>query len=253
MEDDVLPPYAEELIEGEPNVPLDAPRERRTCIIEDVWDEGSRYIGLRVKVDGEFREAYTTPGQYVTLSPTHVDPRFLVIANAPGEPSEHGWEFLVDRHTDLGESIDPLSSGETLEISAPEGPGYPVDDLADARVICFVTGSGIASIRPVLQYWWENPEIAPADISLYYGESNPGDHAYRSESADWARKGVDIFHCNGSGAEEGYRYVQHAFEDDAPDLDEAVAFIAGAPVMKRAVVDLLVAEGLPIGRVVTNI
>ena len=255
MEDDALPPSARQIVEGEPDIPLDAPRERHSCIIEEVWDEGRRYIGLRVAVDQTERDAYTHPGQYVTLSPEHIKPRFLVIANAPDQPPEAGWEFLVDGKTDLGQSIDPLTSGSTLAISAPEGPGWPLDEVTGRPVLCFATGSGIASIRPLLQYWAHRTDLAPSQVTVYYGESEAGDFAYLDENAEWNRQGIRTFHCNGSAGDdtEEFRYVQHAFEADDPDLEDAYVFLAGAPIMKRAIVERLIARDFPLDHIATNV
>lgn len=255
VDDDILPPYAEELIEGSPEIPLDAPRTQRSFPIEEVWDEGDRYLGLRVTVDAEYLRAYRRPGQYVTLSPEQLEPRFLVIASPPGSASNGEWEFLVDRETDLGASIDPLERGAILEISPPEGPGYPADEVGGMDVMCFVTGSGIASIRPAIEYWAEREDLAPRTVTVYYGESASGDFAYQQETDEWAREGVRIFKCmQEQGAENsGFQYVQHAFRDDDPDLDESVVFLSGAPVMKRTVVGLLVDRGVPVDRIVTNL
>lgn len=256
MSDNTLPADAHELIEGKPEMPPEADRARETCVIEEFWQEGARYFGLRCAVGDEYRAKYETPGQYVTLSPETIEPRFLVIANAPRPSSEHGWEFLVDGQTELGKSLAPMTSGSTLEISPPEGTGYPVDEVEDRPVVCFATGSGVASIRPAIQYWGDHADLAPSQVTLYYGESNPADFAYADETGEWNRLGVRTFHCDGSLAPDpaqGFRYVQHAFEADDPDLQNAVVFLAGAPVMKRAVLELLHERGFPLDRVYTNV
>lgn len=250
-----LPPYAEQLIEGRPDRPLEAPRARQSCVIEEVWQESRAYIGLRVTIDEAFADSYERPGQYVTLSPNHVEPRFLVIASGPGEASADGWEFLVDRHTSLGQSIDPLQTGALLEISAPEGPGYPVDSVAGRPLLCFATGSGIASIRPAIQYWQAHPDEAPSEIAIYYGESGPDDFAFTGQMADWQDRGIRLYRCDSSidPDREGYRYVQHAFEADDPDLTDAAVFMSGASVMKRMVIEHLLERGFPLESIVTNI
>jgi NAD(P)H-flavin reductase len=256
LADDTLPPAADELIEGEPAMPPEANRTRETCVIEEFWQEGARYFGLRCAVGDDYRARYESPGQYVTLNPETIDPRFLVIANPPRPSSEQGWEFLVDSETELGKSLAPMTSGSTLAISPPEGSGYPVDDVQDRPVICFATGSGVASIRPALQYWGDHADLAPSRVTLYYGESSPADFAYTDETGECNRLGVRTFHCDGSledDSAEGFRYVQHAFEADAPNLQDAVVFLAGAPVMKRAVVESLYDRGFPLDRVYTNI
>lgn len=257
LDDEMMPARALELIEAAPATPLETPRNRRDFSVEEVWEESARYLAFRVRVDRRFRQEYTVPGQYVTLSPEQFEPRFLVIANAPA-PDQTGpteWEFLVNRHTELGRSMDPVESGTNLELSPPEGPGYPIEEAAGRDLLCFVTGSGIASIRPTIQFWTRNPETAPRSIHLYYGESHSDDFAYLDETETWEGAGVEMFRCAGGeqGAAGAFEYVQDAFEARAPALGNAVVFIAGAKVMKRAVIGRLVDRGFPLERIVTNV
>src|SRR5699024_9645993 len=109
--------------------------------------------------------------------------------------------------------------------------------------LLFCTGAGIAALRPVLQYWHKNPAQAPSSIALYYGEHDLMDFAYNNELAGWREMGVRIHRAvenvGGSSALDGpgdslarrFRYVQHAFEADAPALADAVAFVSGSPLM----------------------
>lgn len=262
LDDEMMPARALELIEAAPATPLETPRNRRDFSVEEVWEESARYLAFRVRVDRRFRREYTVPGQYVTLSPEHFEPRFLVIANAPvpGQSDQTAsdrteWEFLVDRHTELGRSMDPVESGTNLELSLPEGPGYPIEEAAGRDLLCFVTGSGIASIRPTIQFWNRHPEASPKSIHIYYGESHSDDFAYVDESDTWAEAGVEMFRCASEEhrAADEFEYVQDAFEARAPNLDDAVVFIAGAKVMKRAVLGRLIDRSFPLDRIVTNV
>lgn len=252
---DDLPERAESLVEGDPDIPLDAPRPRRSFPIRELWRDGRRYVGLRLETDDDYEEAYRRPGQYVTLAPEQIDPRFLVVSNSPEQVRDEGFEFLVDRDTELGRSIDPLEPGTTIEVSPPEGTGFPVDSVSGRDVLCFVTGSGIASIRPALQYWRDRPNSAPASVAVYYGETHPEDEAYTEEVDEWHRWGVDLFQCHESVGEgdEGFQYVQHAFDSHAPSLDDVAVFVSGAPVMKRIVVERLYRDGVPLDQFATNV
>jgi NAD(P)H-flavin reductase len=121
-------------------------------------------------------------------------------------------------------------------------------------VLCFVTGSGIASVRPVLEYWRTRETLAPDSVALYYGESDRRDFAYRENLAQWRDEGVRTFLCDGEGeGSSEFQHVQDAFREDDPDLERAVAFVAGAPVMKRPVIRLLIERGIPIDRIVINV
>ncbi len=246
----------ERLVQGAPDMPPEASRSRYACPVRDLWRESNRYLGIRLEVDDDLRAEQPQPGQYVTLSPSGVDPRFVVIANAPPSSSQEGWEFLIDRQTELGAAFDAVEVGTSLEVSAAEGPGYPVDEVHRRHVLCFATGSGIASIRPAIQYWHRHPELAPEQVAVYYGESHPGDFAYRDEARDWSRAGIRIYEtceADPESTEGGFRYVQHAFEYDDPALEKTTVLLSGAPPMKRAVVEKLLDRGLSLEAIATNI
>ncbi|QDG51772.1 hypothetical protein FIV42_13750 [Persicimonas caeni] len=246
MKDHEIENFAHELANQLPAQPPEADRVRRRFVVDRIWAEGQRYRALRVHVDdAEFLASHTRPGQYLTFQCGSEDPRFLVIANAPGADEEH-WEFLIDLDSDLGETIEQLREGHHVCLSPAEGAGYPADDLAGASVLIFTTGAGVASVRPVLQYWRLDPDRAPANVAVYYGESERDDFAYVQEFADWRAHGARVFQAieNLPEPEEGYRYVQHAFDAHDPELEDALVFVSGAPVMMELVIGKLLRLGV---------
>lgn len=241
---------AHEMANRLPATGPEAARPRERFDVERVWSEGTRYIGLRVRVDdGDFLASYTTPGQYLTFQYGGLEPHYLVIASAPdlGEADEGRWEFLIDRDSDLGAELDDIEAGHRVLLSPAEGSGYPADAVDGDSVLIFTTGAGIASVRPVMQHWRNHPERAPGELAVYYGESEPHEFAYVAELADWRARGARIFEAieNLPEPQEGYRYVQHAFEADAPELDHAAIFVSGAPIMMELVIDKLLRLGVP--------
>lgn len=254
----------EQLVAAEPSVPPDEPREMRACEVVDRWEESPRYLGVRARVPEELADAHQRPGQYVTLDPGTREPRFLVIASAPqrstssdgalestvGDDRAH-WEFLVDRSTELGHSLESTPSGHQLDVSAPEGSGYPTEPLEGRPLYCFTTGSGIASIHPVAECYRRELMPRPSRMAIYHGEFSADDHPYRDRSDEWGEVGIRVVRCDESTAPA--RYVQQAFQADAPPLDGAVVFLSGAPVMKRAVLEMLESKDVPLDNVYTNI
>lgn len=246
--------YARRLANAMPDRPPIAPRRRHPFVVERVWREGPRYLALEVRVERhDFLEAHTRPGQYVTFEYGDVDPRFLVVASAPHRGQR--WQFLIDRHTDLGEAVADVAAGDSVVLSPPEGDGFPADQVADSSVLMFTTGTGIASMRPVLQHWAAHPDCAPARRALYYGESAEADFAYVQEMAEWRARGVRIYQTveHLGDPEQGYRYVQHAFEADAPGLDDARVFVSGAPVMMELIIAKLLRLGVPKDHIFINV
>lgn len=255
MKEQEIEHFAHELAHQLPDKPPEAERERRSFDVERVWAEGARYRGLRVQVDDpEFLESHRYPGQYTTFQYGALDPRFLVIANAPGADEGH-WEFLVDLDSDLGEAIAPLRAGHHVRLSRAEGAGYPADEFDGGSVLIFTTGAGVASVRPVLQHWRLRSDRAPANLAIYYGESEPEDFAYLKEFADWRACGAHLFQAieNLPEPEEGYRYVQHAFEAHDPDLADAQIFVSGAPVMMELIIDRLLRLGVTPDQIHLNV
>jgi ferredoxin-NADP reductase len=238
------------LVAAEPSVPAAEPRLMRECEVVERWEESPRYLGVHVRVPSEFRQAHQRPGQYVTLSPGTQKPRFLVIAS-PHDRSEETWEFLVDRDTEVGRCLESLDDGDSLSVSPPEGAGFPVEEIGEGPLYCFTTGSGIASVNPVVEWMVRRPSDQPADMVLYHGEYAHDDHPYREREKRWSEGGVRLVRCDETKAP--IRYVQQAFLSDDRSLEGSRIFLAGAPVMKKAVLEMLDERDFPIDRVHTNV
>lgn len=255
MNDEEIRRYAVAAANELPSLDPEAERLRRAFRVSEAWREGAQYVGVRVDVDdAEYLSRFERPGQYVTFGYGPLDPRFLVIANAPSADDAR-WEFLIDIESDLGDATADISRGDRVILSPPEGSGYPIGTVAGRHILMFTTGSGIASMRPVIQYWSEARETAPRSMSLYYGEVSSDDFAYVGEYPDWRDAGVRLFRAieDTPHPEEGYRYVQHAFEDHDPDLEEAFVFVSGAPLMMEIIIAKLVGLGVAPERIFTNI
>lgn len=265
--------YAHHMAWARPERSAHARRTRARFVVEHIWEEGTRYIGLRVTIDDpEFSRSHRHPGQYTTFEFGALRPRFLVISNAPGarSSSEHGesWEFLIDRTSNIGQQIveeNPLRVGHKVVLSPAEGSGFPIQTFDGHSALLFATGAGIAALRPVLQYWHLHPGRAPANIALYYGEREPAHFAYRAELAAWRQQGMRFFcaienleaerriSAELSQISKGFQYVQHAFEADAPDLGDAAVLVSGAPIMMQIVIEKLLRLGVDPGRIHINV
>ncbi|MFU8802872.1 MAG: hypothetical protein ACNA8W_03585 [Bradymonadaceae bacterium] len=242
---------------AEPLRPLERPRERRPCRVLESHLEGPRYRALRLEIPPSYREAHERPAQYVTLKTTHSEPRFFVIANAPGEPH---WDFLIERISEFGPLFDALECEHSLLVSPPEGTGFDLGAALGKTVHLFATGSGIATMRPLIQHWLANPDLAPRQTNLYYGESAPEDFAYTDELEAWRDEGILVYQALGHGPTQAfpYQFVQHAFEARSSSIgsssnDEALVYISGAPIMMEVIADKMLRLGLPPQRLITNL
>lgn len=262
VKEDDLTDYAHRLANARPDRAITAKRVREPFRVTRVWDEGARYIGVSVAIDdGEFLASLRRPGQYTTFQYGELEPRFLAIASAPSAAGigESCWDFLIDRDSGLGKYLQEengLKVGRKILLSQAEGEGFPAEDLKGRTVLLFCTGAGIASVRPVMTYWHAHPERSPANIALYYGESDVHHFAYGGEIARWREDGARVHraveHLDEAEAatlpenwlSPGHRYVQHAFEADAPNLKGAMVFVSGSPIMMEIVIAKMLRMGI---------
>lgn len=239
-----------------PECDVDCERKRYPTTILQIIPVGPRYLQLTIRVDETFSAMYRRPGQYVTLSTDALKPRFFVIASTPQSVSDtQQLDFLLDANSEAGQQIGRLANGSQLLVTEPEGAGFPADDVTGKHVLLFTTGSGIATMRGVLNYWAANALHRPLSIALYYGESTRADFAYRDEIEQWRRVGVRVYLTEDKRAEGdiGHRYVQDAFDDDRPSLHDTVVFLSGAGIMMRIVSEKLLHLGLAPEHLYTNI
>ncbi len=242
----------ERLLTAQPTAPPEARRVRRSFAVEKRWVESRRHMGLQIRVDQEFAAAYRRPGQYVTLKVPDWPARFFVIASRP----EHDlWEFLVDRRGELGTELEKLDVGDTLRLSLPEGAGFDAREARKTVALMFCTGSGLATMRPLLNRWLDTGEDGPSTVALYYGERKHEDFAWTELLSRWKTQGVKVYRAVEEQPSQkiSHRYVQHAFDAEHPPLEDAFAYLSGAPVMIQMVAGKLLRSGLAPSRVKINI
>lgn len=234
-----------------------ADRERWTGHIARLTPEGAPYLSLEVAMDPAQAARLHHPAQYTTLGFGALTPRFLVIASAPGERADR-WRFLIKRESTLGRALEAEGApGQPIVLSAPEGPGFGVPGPQGppaGEVLMFTTGSGIATLRPVLDHLLDAHPDALARTTLHYGESRAEDFVYSEALARWREAGCTIRLAASQPAPgvQG-RYVQEAFAPEAHDLQRATALLSGAPVMMRIVSATLLRLGVAPERLRVNV
>ena len=242
-----------DIVEAVPPTDLTGREGLRGFPVEAIWREGV-YTAIRLAVDDpEISASYTTPGQYVAMQLGGSRPRFMAIANSPDRARRDGWEFLIDPTSRLEPVVEAMELGDEVILGEAEGPGYPLSVRHIEQALIFVTGPGIASVRPVIQYWVDHPEAAPPHVVLYYGESEPDDHAYVEDLARWATDhGVVIERVAEADADE-LRYVQDVFRARPRTLEGTMVLLCGAAVMMQIVARMLLEAGFPARHIYTNI
>jgi len=219
------------------------------------WDETPELRGVRLDLSS-LRLHHERPGQFLQLRLPDGEVGYFALATAP---APHGQEELLLRrgsgHVD--DLIAALAPGVRVEVTAPFGPGFPIEAAEGRHVLLVATGSGITPLRALVQELLVRRGHL-GDVKLFYGQRTPETFAYAGEHADWRKAGIDLhLVCSrADGAWTGERgYVQESLERElklhviAPD---SVAYLCGVEGMVKAAREILLAAGLPKERILLN-
>lgn len=196
--------------------------------------------GVELEVPDEVTNAYVKPGQYLVLHAKDGKKVFIVIASPPGTPR------LLDLL--LGEAalekLQPVA-GQTIEVDAAAGNGFPIDIAKGNDVLLFATGSAIAAMRPVIEMIRQN-RADYGRVTLYFGARNAEEFAYGAHFDDWIRDRVDVIRTVSKP------WIQDLFAKDPVPVDRAVAFVCGQKEMMESTTAVLVGAGLAADRIRRN-
>jgi len=211
-------------------------------------DETPAFRGLRLQLPPPLAAAHQRPGQVVKVR-TPVGEGYLALASAPSRDGRV--DLLVKRGGKVADAaLAAAFPGATLELSAPFGKGFPVEEAEGRDVLLFAAGSGIAPVRALVQHLVARRD-AFARITLFYGQRRGADFAYQSEHVSWERRGVRVVLCP-SGEDSAWRGVRGRVQEVASALSfgggrtgDAVAFACGMTAMVEEVRATLARSGIP--------
>ena len=224
----------------------DAQKDFAAVRIARAWDEGPRLRALELELGASGLAArYTTPGQYVRArQPGGGKEVFLALASAPGAPA---FELLIQRTAEgeaprTADAIAALEAGEPLEISAPEGKGFPIEGERGRDILLFAGGSGISAIRSLVE-WIALHRKAFGRAVLLFGARTVGDLAYRDLFERWSGHRIEVVPVLSRAHPERWQgrtgYVQGALPELSLDPARASAFVTGGKAFDAAVSESL--------------
>jgi NAD(P)H-flavin reductase len=180
---------------------------------------------------------HRSSGQYVAVSMDGVAPRYFALASRPGSGKA---ELLVGRTDGVSRALCDAATGDRVVVSEALGRGYDTNALTGQNVVVFSSGTGLASVRPLLD---ELLDMVPA-ARLAILHSRPPELAkVCSEDFDrWQQAGIWVVQTDGRPGE----YVQEVFASSIrrPPVDTTEFVVCGSPLMQQAVTDYLHGAGV---------
>ena len=186
-------------------------------------------------------------GQYVQVKAEgEARPGYFAIASAPEQPQDV--ELLVKEGDGVAGRLYAAAPGDPFEVSDPQGPGFPKDDLLGRNVILIGVGSGIAPLRSVIQSILARRHDYGERVMLIYGARTPFHIPFRGEIAKW-RAQIEVYKAMsrpGDADWSGYvGYVQQILEGLDVPRENAIACVCGMSPMVEAVKARLKDLGIP--------
>ncbi len=211
---------------------------------------GPQLHRLSLEVSAFVAKSFHTPGQYQRVRLSGGEDAFFAMASSPGTPH---FEYLIRAHEGVARAWSALAVGATVEVSAVDGPGFPLERARGQNLLLIGTGTGFAPLRSVISSI--RPRRAEfGRIEGAYGAMTPEHLAFGNELAQWTAEAmrvvpiVTIPSLNWTGAVGLVQMLLPTFQ-----VDDAVAFLCGQPEMINEVTTLLDKQGLPASRIFTNL
>lgn len=218
-----------------------------TLIQHDVVGPGLHRLVLDVAP--RVARSFHAPGQYHRVRvPTGEDATFA-IASAPGEGA---FEYLVREAEGAAGRWAALPVGTTVEVTVPDGPGFPLELARGRNLLLVGTGTGFAPLRSVIRTLVQD-RGSYGEVHGAYGVLTPAHLAYGGELKSWRDAGVHVTPTvtTGDAAWEGAVGQVQALLGRLP-TEDALAFLCGQGEMTREVTASLAARGLPPQRAFLN-
>lgn len=204
---------------------------------------------LTLEVPTHVALGFHSPGQYHRVRMANGDEAIFAIASAPGRGQ---FEYLIRTNEGVAKQWAALPVGTEVEVTMPEGAGFPLDKAMGRNLLLVGTGTGFAPLRSVVNTI-RSRRAHFGRIQGAYGVLSPAHLAYGPELSQWAVDDIHIIPTVTTTA-EGWTgavgFVQSQL--DALAVDDAVAFLCGQLEMIREVRALLGRRGLPPERVFLN-
>lgn len=201
--------------------------------ILDIIEETPDVKTFRLKFK-EKRDFFYQPGQFGLYSVFGEGESTFCIASSP---TRQGYiECTVKKIGRVTETLHNLEIGDQIGFRGPYGNSFPVEELKGKNLIFIGGGLGLAPLRSLFIYCLDN-RAEFGEITLVYGARSVLDLVYKSEINEWKeRRDITIVLTVDPGGEcERWQgmvcFVPKAVEAVKPSSENAIAIIAGPPIM----------------------
>lgn len=202
--------------------------------LKEVIRETHNIMTFRVVLDDAeaMKNFRHQPGQVGQLSLFGAGEATFVI-NSPPTRREF-IQFSVMRAGEVTAALHQLKAGDKVGVRAPLGNNFPYNDMKGKDIVFVGGGIGMAPLRTLLLYMFDNRDDY-GRISLLYGARSPEDMAFSYEIEEWRKqKNTEVvltIDREAEGWKEKVGLIPNVLLEMAPKTENTVAITCGPPIM----------------------
>ena len=171
------------------------------------------------------------PGQFFEISM----PKYGESPISVSGFSDEYLDFTIREVGKVTEEIFKLNIGDSIQLRGPYGNGFEIKNYKDKEIIIVSGGSGLAPVRGILEYFYENIDECKS-VTLVCGFRSPEDVLFKEDIQKWKSKFNVILTVD--KAEENYDgdvglVTKYIPELKIKDKESVSAVIVGPPMMMK--------------------
>lgn len=194
------------------------------------------------------------PGQFVELSVPGIGEAPFGFASNPLKNDTI--ELSIKRTGRLTDAIHALKTGDSVFIRGPFGNTFPVEKLRGSDILYIAGGLGLAPLRPLITYVFDN-RAQYGKIKMLIAARSPADFIYFREYELWRRlRDTEVtltIDKEAPGWNEKVGFPHNLVAQMSFDMKKTYAVLCGPPIMIKFVSQKLIEMGLPLDRILTTL
>ena len=186
----------------------------------------------------EYKNGKVNAGQFMQVSLPGVGESPISVANF--DLKEGYLDFLIRKVGKVTDKIFELKAGDRIFLRGPYGNGFPIEEYKNKHIVMVVGGSGIAPVRPIIEYFTKHPEEMKS-FKIIVGYKNYESVIFEKEFSRW-RKNIEILvTLDNAESARNLGKTEEEFHEGMvtkyiPDLnienmDETEFIVVGPPIM----------------------
>lgn len=147
---------------------------------------------------------------------------------------------------------------DIIGLRGPFGKAFPIEEWYGKDIVFITGGIGLPPLRCVIWNVLDQREKF-GKVSIYYGARTVADLVYKEELENWKqRDDVDLFLTVDPGGEtkewkDNVGYVPTIIEQNLPSSDNAIAIVAGPPILIKMSMPILAKCGFANDKIFTTL